>query len=133
MNKENKNQGTIDSSPFSQSSFGLYLSGLRKGYLLCLLGPVEGFGQLRDTKLFLRPCSFSSSRTSPGQLTAEIRSTEAHSTGWQAQALVTLVALIDLARTWPPHCKPQSCGLFIPFHYLPPHWWSLALVQALVF
>lgn len=28
---------------------------------------------------------------------------------------MTLLALIDLARTWPPHCKPQSWGLFIPF------------------
>lgn len=54
-------------------------------------------------------------RTSLGQLPPTFRSTAAHSTGWWALALVTPVALIDLARTWPPHRKPQSWGLFIPF------------------
>lgn len=30
------------------------------------------------------------------------------------------MALIELARAWPPHRKPQGSGLFFPPHYLPP-------------
>lgn len=66
----------------SHSSFALVF-GLWKGYLLWLLGPMEGSGQLRAAKLFLRTCSLALMQTSPGQLPAAFRGTAAHPMGGQ--------------------------------------------------
>lgn len=87
----------------------------KKNYLLRFLVPLGGFGQFRAAKLLSRALCLFLIGTSLGQLLAALRSTAAHYTGWWAQVLVTLVALTDLARTWPSHCQPYSCGLFIPF------------------
>ena len=84
--RRKKNQETVDASLMPHSSFALVF-GLWKGYLPWLLGPMEGSGQLRAAKLFLRTCSLALIQTSPGQLPTAFRDTAEHSVGGQISHL----------------------------------------------
>ena len=84
--RKKKIQETVYPSLMSHSFFAL-VSGLWKGYLPWLLGPMEASGQLRAVKLFLRTCSLALIQTFPGQLPSAFRGTAAHSMGGQISHL----------------------------------------------